>query len=141
MPGRFKVITWLQANSCIGLRKAAIYRLLHYVQYLRVLDIVECINLPLYGHGTPTEMSAEQALKVAKSVAPTTAQGVDANDPLKLEVGMDISIAPDENSGEQPVSGKLHFADSETIGLLQTNEQVGTVCINFPRVGYRITTG
>jgi len=92
------------------------------------------------GHGTPTDMSAEQALSIAKAVEPTTPESVDPNDPLKLEVGMQISIAPNEDSGEQPVSGKLRFADRETIALIQSNEQVGTVCINFPRVGYRIIT-
>ncbi|MEH6445183.1 MAG: glutathione S-transferase family protein [Oceanospirillaceae bacterium] len=91
------------------------------------------------GHGTAINMSAEMALSIAKSVEPTTPELVASNDPLKLELGMDISIVPDENSGEQPVYGKLHFADRETIGLTQTNDQVGTICINFPRVGYRIT--
>ncbi len=92
------------------------------------------------GHGTQTEISAEEALSIAKASEPATAESVDPNDPLKLEVGMQISIAPNEDSGEQPVSGKLHFADRETIGLIHTNDQVGSVCIHFPRVGYRIIT-
>jgi len=90
------------------------------------------------GHGAATEMSAQDALNIAKSVEPVTPERVDANDPLNLTVGMKISIVADEDSGEQPVIGKLRFADRETIGLLHSNDQIGTVCINFPRVGYRI---
>jgi len=92
------------------------------------------------GHGMSTEISAEQALSTAYAAEPITEQYVGCNDPLKLEAGMDISIVPDEDSGEQAVTGKLRYADRETIGLIQHNEQVGTICINFPRVGYRITT-
>lgn len=91
------------------------------------------------GHGTATEMSAEQALNIAKAAQPVTPEYVDANDPLKLKVGMQISIVADEDSGEQPVTGTLRFADRESIALLYNHQQVGTVCINFPRVGYRIS--
>lgn len=91
------------------------------------------------GHGSSTEMEAQEALNIAKAVAPVTPEYADPNDPLKLEVGMKISIAPDEDSGEQPVTGTLRYADRETIGLLYKHDQVGEVCINFPRVGYRIT--
>jgi len=90
------------------------------------------------GHGTPVEMDAQEALNIARAVAPSTPQYVDPNDPLKLKVGMQISVAIDEDSGEQPVSGTVHFADRDSIALLHSNAQIGTVCIHFPRVGYRI---
>ncbi len=90
------------------------------------------------GHGQSTDMDAQEALDLAKSVEPITPAFVAENDPQNLTLGMKVSIAVDEDSGEQPVIGELRFADRETIGVLISNDQVGTVCVNFPRVGYRI---
>jgi glutathione S-transferase len=90
------------------------------------------------GHGQSTDMEAQEALDVAKKAEPITPAFVAENDPQHLKLGMKVSIAVDEDSGEQPVVGEVRFADRETIGVLISNDQVGTVCVNFPRVGYRI---
>jgi glutathione S-transferase len=42
------------------------------------------------------------------------------------------------NGGEQPVAGKLRYADAETIVIERYAEDVGTVCVHFLRSGYRI---
>ena len=91
------------------------------------------------GHGISTELEAQAALDIAKAVEPITPEYVDPNDPQNLAVGMQVAISVDEDSGEQSVTGTLRFADKESIGVLFQHEQVGTVCINFPRAGYRIT--
>lgn len=90
------------------------------------------------GHGQSTDMDAQEALDIAKKGEPMTPAFVAENDPQNLTLGMKVSIAVNEDSGEQPVVGEVRFADRETIGLLLSNDQVGTVCVNFPRVGYLI---
>jgi hypothetical protein len=35
----------------------------------------------------------------------------------------------------------VHYVDRDAIALLTNNERVGTVCIHFPRAGYRVTKG
>lgn len=91
------------------------------------------------GHGRATEMSAKTGLEIARSTECTTAEGVAANDPQDLAVGMVVDVAPDVDGGDPKVEGELRFADQEQIAILHENEQVGRVCIHFPRVGYRIS--
>lgn len=90
------------------------------------------------GHGTEIEMSAEDALVIAKSTTPITPRRVASGDPLNLEAGMKIAITQDLDSGDPEVIGILQYADRDTVAILHENDQVGTICINFPRVGYRI---
>jgi len=91
------------------------------------------------GHGRETEMDAQEALTIAKSATFTTPQHIEPNDPQNLHPGMNINITQDLDGGDPLVTGPLHYADRETIAILHENEHVGTICINFPRVGYRIT--
>lgn len=95
-------------------------------------------NVSALGHGTSSSMSAEQALARAKELQPMASTGVAPNDPQNLEPGLSVAIHPDVDGGEIPVEGKLRFADAETIVVEHTAEQVGTVCVHFPRAGYRV---
>ena len=90
------------------------------------------------GHGTPTELAPEQALAIALNSEPDTASLVADNDPQGLTVGAEVSIGPDVESGEQRVTGIVHSADTETVSITRTTDEVGTVCVHFPRTGYRI---
>lgn len=58
--------------------------------------------------------------------------GVAPNDPQGLKVGMSVTISPDVDGGEQPVDGKVRYADAETIGIERTADEVGAVCVHFP---------
>ena len=51
---------------------------------------------------------------------------------------MPVTVMPDVNGGEQPVAGKVRFANAETIVIERTTDELGTVCVHFPRSGYRI---
>ncbi|MDO7724887.1 MAG: hypothetical protein MUQ18_11125 [Loktanella sp.] len=51
---------------------------------------------------------------------------------------MSVTVSPDVNGGEQPVAGNLRFANAETVVIERTAEDVGTVCVHFPRSGYRV---
>lgn len=90
------------------------------------------------GHGTRRIMSAEDAVERAKNLETVSKVGVAPNDPQGLKVGMSVTVSPDVNGGEQPVEGKVRYADAESIGIERTSDDVGAVCVHFPRAGYRI---
>lgn len=91
------------------------------------------------GHGKPTEMSAAEALQIAQTSEPNTPEHADSHDPLGIKPGMTVNVVADVDGGEEPVSGNVRYIDRDTIALLKQHERVGTVCIHFPRVGYRVT--
>ena len=91
------------------------------------------------GHGKPTVMSAAEALQIAKTSEPNTPEQADPHDPMDIKPGMTVSVVADVDGGEEPVSGSVRYIDRDSIALLKRHEQVGSVCIHFPRVGYRVT--
>jgi glutathione S-transferase len=90
------------------------------------------------GHGRPTPMTSAEALEVAHAASPTTPARDDPKDPQGLRVGQRISVVADLDSGEAPVAGTLRHLDRNRVALLRDDPRVGTVCVHFPRVGYRI---
>lgn len=90
------------------------------------------------GHGTTSSMSPEDAIARAKSLEPIAETGVAPNDPQGFKVGVSVTVHPDVDGGEQPVAGTLRFANAETIVVERKAEDVGTVCVHFPRAGYRV---
>jgi len=95
-------------------------------------------NIREIGHGTYSEMDPMDAIARAKDLKPTARSGVAPHDPQGLSVGQSITVQPDVNGGEQPVAGTLRYADAETVVIERSAEDVGTVCVHFPRSGYRI---
>ncbi|GBF25213.1 hypothetical protein MnTg02_00243 [bacterium MnTg02] len=90
------------------------------------------------GHGQPSEMDASEALEIARSCEIKTIEQTDPNDPQSLVLGQEVEILPDSDGGDPAVRGTVHYAGRETIAIKHTNERAGTVCIHFPRVGFRI---
>ena len=52
---------------------------------------------------------------------------------------MNVGIVATVDGGEEPVVGTVRYLDRDSIAVMHTNDRVGTVCIHFPRVGYRVT--
>ena len=90
------------------------------------------------GHGSSSPMSAEAAIERAKAFEPAAAPGVADNDPQGLKPGMSLAVTPDVDGGEQAVSGTLVSADAESIAIERQSDDAGTVCVHFPRAGYRV---
>lgn len=90
------------------------------------------------GHGTSSPMRPEEAIKRAKDFEPIAEKGVAEHEPQGLKVGTSVTVNPDVNGGEQPVSGDIQFANAETVVIERHTEEVATVCVHFPRSGYRI---
>jgi glutathione S-transferase len=91
------------------------------------------------GHGRHTPMTPAEALQVARAAVPATPAWVDERDPLGLRPGQYVGVVPDLDSGEAAVTGRLRLLDRDRVALLREDPDVGTVCVHFPRVGYRIT--
>ena len=62
-------------------------------------------NVSKIGHGTSSAMSPEEAIARAKELEPIAMTHVAAHEPQGLEIGIAVTISPDVNGGEQPVSG------------------------------------
>jgi len=106
-----------------------------YANVARWMDTVKAL-----GHGQQSDLSAEDALSIAKTATTSTAVFIDSNDPQALQEGQRVSIKPDVNGGEQAVHGNVRLANVETIAIDRISELVGDVCVHFPRSGYRVET-
>ena len=91
------------------------------------------------GQGERTPMEPVEAIEIARTTPIATAEGADPLDPQGLEPGMQVSVVPDVDGGEQAVDGILHFADRDSVAVRRTDERAGEVCVHFPRAGYRVT--
>ncbi|MEP3046458.1 MAG: glutathione S-transferase family protein [Roseibium sp.] len=96
-------------------------------------------NVRDLGHGTSSQMSPSEAIVRAREQTPVTEPNVTANDPQGLKVGMPVTVSPDVDGGEQPVEGTVVFADAETIAVERNDDDLGRLCVHFPRVGYRLS--
>jgi len=90
------------------------------------------------GHGTMTDLSPEDAIERAASCTPCTLPATDPFDPQGLTPGMQVTVSPDLNGGEQPVEGEIVSATVDTISILRHETDVGAIGVHFPRAGYRV---
>ncbi len=90
-----------------------------------------------FGHGTFTQMSAEQALEVARNAAPAVLPEEVFEDLNGFKAGQQVTISATDY-GTDPVAGELLFAGREELILRRTDERAGTVHVHFPRMGFRI---
>ena len=79
-----------------------------------------------FGHGTFSEMSAEQALEVARNTAPAALPNELFEDLNGFKPGQQVTIAATDY-GTDPVAGELLFAGREELILRRTDERAGTV--------------
>jgi len=91
------------------------------------------------GHGKPTPMISTEALDIARAAEPATPEQGDPRDPQGLKPGDRVGVVADLDSGETPVVGRVRLVSRDTIALLREDPRVGSVCVHFPRVGYRVT--
>ena len=91
------------------------------------------------GHGSVSELDPDEALAIARESDPTTQEQSDPNDPQGLKPGMTVSVGPDVDGGEQDVNGTVQAVSRETIAVNRTDDDLGAMCVHFPRVGYKVT--
>lgn len=88
-----------------------------------------------WGDGTPTAMSIDKALAVARQSAPRAIPEAWRHDPL---VGREVSIAPDDY-GQVPSRGVLAGVSPTRWILAREHRDTGPVHVHFPRQGYLLT--
>ena len=88
-----------------------------------------------WGHGTRTELAAEEAVRVALVSHSAAHAQVDADDPLRLTAGQSVSVSPDDY-GIVPVTGQLLRLTVGEIAIRRTDPRAGEVVVHFPRSGY-----
>lgn len=90
------------------------------------------------GHGTSSAMSPEDAIQRAKAAEPVTPQTIADHEPQGFKAGDLVTVHPDVDGGEQPVTGEVQMANAESIAVVRKSDDAETVCVHFPRAGYRI---
>lgn len=76
--------------------------------------------------------------QIARNASPQTAEQGEPRDPQGLKPGMSVTVTPLGRGGDPSVPGAVRSVDRETIVIVRKDEQVGEVCVHFPRVGYRV---
>jgi glutathione S-transferase len=95
-------------------------------------------NVADIGHGTVQNILPEDAHKAAAQAEPTTQTTDDPCDPQGLKAGNRVTVCPDLDGGEEPVSGEVVAATHETIAIMRHDADLGSICVHFPRLGYRV---
>jgi glutathione S-transferase len=87
------------------------------------------------GHGSRSEMSAQQALDVARDATSIARATVDPHDPIGRKPGQTVTVTPDD-TGRDPVVGELVASDVHEIVIRRSDREIGEVCVHFPRAGF-----
>ncbi|MDO7897730.1 glutathione S-transferase family protein [Pseudomonas citrulli] len=91
-----------------------------------------------FGHGASSQMSAEEALDVARNATPAALPDEVFDEPNGFAAGQQVTIAATDY-GVDPVAGKLLFAGSEELILRREDERGGVVHVHFPRLSFRLS--
>ena len=113
---------WFQGN--FGLKEARLASFPHATAWLARFDAA--------GPGTPTEMSGQDALAVARNAEPVVDKLVDADSGLSIDQPVTVRT---EDPGADPVAGRLARLTARDVAVLRDDPQVGTVAVHFPRIG------
>ncbi len=89
------------------------------------------------GHGSLSELSAEEAVAIARSSTPAALPDEAFFEPNGFQAGQSVTISA-VDYGTDPVAGELVFAGVEELILRREDERAGVVHVHFPRIGYRI---
>jgi len=88
------------------------------------------------GHGNPQELADTDALEIAALTQPETPQSSDPDDPLGLSPGDAVFVYPEPDGAV--VEGTVQSIAPNEIAIIRQDDRVDTVCVHFPRIGYRI---
>lgn len=91
-----------------------------------------------FGHGTVTEMSPSEALRIAKDASPAASRpsAPFEEDP---QPGSRVRIRADDY-GRDVIEGELALIDAEEYALRRRDPLVGEMHVHFPRLGYDLRT-
>lgn len=87
------------------------------------------------GRGEMKEMSAADALDVAKGSAPKSVPNVDPHNREGLREGDRVEVRA-EYAGREPTVGALHVLTRQHVAVRHSNNRVGDMVVHLPRIGY-----
>lgn len=88
------------------------------------------------GHGNPQALTAAAALEVAAGAEPAEVGGA-VSDLPGCRVGDEVSVTADD-SGRDPVRGRLVSVSGDMVVLGRTDPTVGRINLHFPRAGFDV---
>ncbi len=91
------------------------------------------------GHGGRGQMSAQQALDIARDATSIASATPDPRDPIGRKPGQTVTVTPDD-TGRDPVVGELVASGADEIVIRRSDPAVGEVCVHFPRAGFVVTS-
>ncbi|MFW5823719.1 MAG: glutathione S-transferase family protein [Marinobacter sp.] len=92
------------------------------------------------GHGEPSELAAEEAIRIARDATPAALPVASFADPNGLEPGQPVTVAA-VDYGVDPVAGTLVYQDAEELVVSREDERAGHMHVHFPRYGFRLSPG
>jgi glutathione S-transferase len=113
---------WFQGN--FGLKAARTASFPHVAAWIARVEAI--------GHGTPSDMSAAEALAIARDTTPAVREEVD---PVSgFTAGQSVTVRT-EDPGADPVAGTLARLTARAIVVLREDPHIGRVAVHFPRIG------
>ena len=91
-----------------------------------------------FGTGERTDISADEALDIAKDAAPFAAS-INTEDESGCRPGDTVQVSPVDHP-DTPVRGILRSVSKEEVVITRSDDRIGEVAVHFPRIGYRIDT-
>ncbi len=88
-------------------------------------------RIAAFGHGSPTEISADDAIAIARDAEPAVVVGSVGGG---FTTGQAVAVKT-EGSGDTPVAGTLTRCDAGGITVMRESGAAGTVAVHFPRIG------
>ena len=88
------------------------------------------------GHGERSELTAQEALRIASDAAPDPTPIGGASD--EFPPGSRVRVAT-EDFALDAVEGEIVHATREAIAIQREDPEVGRVHVHFPRLGYEVT--
>ncbi len=89
------------------------------------------------GHGQRTELSANDALDIARAGTSTTEARIEDDTWPALAAGDRVTVTPTDY-GAVPVSGELVIHSHSEIAIRRNDPRAGEVVVHFPRAGYQL---
>ncbi len=91
------------------------------------------------GHGRRSDMSPEEALRIAKESEPSRPGTADAAEPNGWKPGDRVTVTADDYAFDA-IDGTISSSSVHEIAVRRNTPETGEVVVHFPRIGFRVQT-
>lgn len=89
------------------------------------------------GHHQSDQMSAEQAIAIARNSTPVATEGLPFIDRHGMAFGERVAVMPSDYALD-PVEGELVLSTDNEFAVRRNDDRAGTVVVHFPRLGFQL---